>query len=97
MRADLDQGEPADRLLGLGERPVGHGDRVTHRGHLEAGRIQAAGGEQDTGGGQFLDERGHVGIELGVRFGAAGLLHHQVTHRVSPFRRACFLPRRRTS
>src|SRR5215203_321208 len=53
--------EPADDLLGLGERPVLHRDLARLLPHAEPERTRQAslGAEEVAGVGEFLDERAH--------------------------------------
>lgn len=75
----LDQRETGHRLLGLREGAVGHRDHIAGGRHPHPTRFEAAGGRQDARSGQFLNEFGHLGVQLLVR-GGGGLGQHQVAH-----------------
>src|SRR6185503_13669659 len=88
-RADLDEREPVDQLLGLGERTIGHAHLAALAAQLDPARRadQTADHHDDAGLDVLLGERAQLG-ELRRRRGRGiGLLcvGHQELHGRSPW------------
>src|SRR6266567_845879 len=80
----FDQREPADRLLRLGERPVGERELATGRLDARTDRVEAAGGQQHALLGQFVDELAHLDVQRLVGLAVAGVAEHEKPHGLAP-------------
>src|SRR5262249_22637231 len=86
LRPHLDQGEAENRLLGLGERAVSHGDLSSGGGNAGTLRIEPTGGERPPLGVLLPPPPPHLGDLLLARgVGLGG--RHQDPHLLPPWLR----------